>query len=106
MLALDWAQNKCYTVFPDGKVSICTEYDSLNHMGIIRIIDNGLGLEKQELENVRREMKQSRHPEQKLGLSNVYARLRIFFHGKADMEIDSIPGEKTEISIFLPYELL
>lgn len=89
----------------DGKVSICTEYDSSKHVGIIRIIDNGLGLEKQELEKVRREMKQSKHPEQKLGLSNVYARLRIFFHDKADMEIDSIPGEKTEISIFLPYEL-
>jgi len=88
----------------DGQVAIRTEYDSQNRLGIIRIIDNGIGLEKEELENVRREMKQSKHPEQKLGLSNVYARLHIFFHGRADMEVESIPGVETEISIFLPYE--
>ena len=60
-------------------------------------------MKQEELEQVRREMKQSKHPEQKLGLSNVYARLRIYFHGSADIEITSIPNVETKISIFLPF---
>lgn len=88
-----------------GQVTIRTEYDPENSRGIIRILDNGIGLKEDELENVRMEMKQSKHPEQKLGLSNVYARLRIFFHGAADMEIGSIPGVETEVTIFLPVVL-
>lgn len=87
----------------NGQVMIRTEYDSENSLGIIQIIDNGAGLKQEELEQVRREMKQSKHPEQKLGLSNVYARLRIFFQGRADMEITSIPKVETKISIFLPF---
>lgn len=87
----------------DGQITICTEYDPENNRGIVRIIDNGIGIEKAEMEKIRTEMKQSIHPEQKLGLSNVYARLCIFFHDRADMEIESVPGIKTEISIFLPY---
>lgn len=86
----------------DGQVTIRTVYDSEHNLGIIQIIDNGIGLEPEELEQVRTEMKSSKHPEQKLGLSNVCARLRIFFHGRADMDIKSIPGVETEISIFLP----
>ena len=87
----------------NGHVTIRTEYDPENSLGIIRIIDNGAGLKQEELEQVRREMKQSKHPEQKLGLSNVYARLRIYFHGSADIEITSIPNVETKISIFLPF---
>lgn len=86
----------------DGHVTIRTEYDPENETGIIRITDNGVGLEPEELERVRTEMRQSEHPEQKLGLSNVYARLRIFFHGRAEMEIESVPGVETEITMVLP----
>ena len=86
----------------DGYITIKTEYDSERQTGTIRIIDNGVGLKQEELEQVRREMRQSEHSEQRLGLSNVYTRLQIFFHGRAQMEIKSVPGVGTEITMALP----
>lgn len=86
----------------DAMVLIRTEYDAENNLGIIRIIDNGVGMTKEKLQSVLAEMKHSSHPEQKIGLSNVYARLHIFFYGRASMEINSIPKIKTEITISLP----
>ncbi|MCI9048000.1 MAG: histidine kinase [Hungatella sp.] len=88
-----------------GQVTIRTQYDAERGLGIISILDNGAGIGPEDLEHVRREMKESSHPEQKLGLSNVYARLRIFFHNTADMEITSIPNVETEVSIFLPWKI-
>ena len=86
----------------DGYITIKTEYDSERQTGTIRIIDNGVGLKQEELEQIRREMRQSEHSEQRLGLSNVYTRLQIFFHGRAQMEIKSVPGVGTEITMALP----
>ena len=89
----------------DASVTICTQYDSAAGAGLIRIIDNGIGLTQEQLEKVREEMKKSDHADQKIGLSNVYARLHIFFYGKASMEIYSIPNVKTEVVLSLPCSL-
>lgn len=86
----------------DALIIIRTEYDPELDRGIIRIIDNGVGMTAETLQTVLAEMKHSTHPEQKIGLSNVYARLHIFFDGRAHMEVQSIPEIKTEITIFLP----
>lgn len=89
----------------DAFIIIRTEYDLKQKMGTIRIIDNGVGMEPILLEKVCMEMKQSQNAEQKIGLSNVYARLGIFFCGKAQMEIYSTPYVKTEVIIRLPCTL-
>ncbi len=86
----------------DASVTIRTQYDSSRDIGIIRIIDNGIGLTQEQLQKVREEMKQIENADQKIGLSNVYSRLHIFFYGKADMEIYSIPQIKTEVVLSLP----
>lgn len=86
----------------DGYVQIRTEYDELKNRGIIRIQDNGLGMNQEELKKVYIEMNEPKNAEQKLGLSNVCTRLQIFFHGKAEIAIKSIPKVETEITIFLP----
>ena len=48
------------------------------------------------------EMKHSNHPGRTIGLSNVYARLNIFFYNQASIDIQSIPEIKTEITLSLP----
>lgn len=86
----------------DGQVTIRTEYDSEKNQGIIRITDNGVGMEEEELKQIREEMRQQKNAEQKLGLSNVCARLRIFFRDRANVEIRSGPDRGTQIAIVLP----
>ena len=86
----------------DASVTIRTEYDPENDRGLIQIEDNGEGMTEEKLREVLYEMKHSTHPEQKIGLSNVYARLDTFFCGQASMEISSVPNVKTVITISLP----
>ncbi|MCI7813238.1 MAG: histidine kinase [Lachnospiraceae bacterium] len=86
-------------------VIIRTEYDDSRNLGIIRVIDNGIGMEKEQLEKVCADMKEPSNAEQKIGLSNVYTRLHIFFYGKATMEIRSVPNVETEVTIFIPCSL-
>lgn len=86
----------------DGQVTISTEFDSRRNLGIVRIRDNGVGMDEEELNHIRAEMRQQKNAEQKLGLANVWARLKIFFHQKAEIEIQSAPGRGTEIAIALP----
>ena len=86
----------------DAFIAIRTEYDQESNKGIIQIVDNGEGMTEEKREEVLYDMKHSNHPEQKIGLSNVYARLATFFGGEASIEISSIPNVKTVVTISLP----
>lgn len=87
-----------------GEITIRTIYDSQNHRGIIRITDNGEGILPEKLSSVTEQMKSSEEPTGKIGLSNVYLRLQLFFNGKADIQIESVPKKQTDISIMIPVE--
>lgn len=87
-----------------GKIFIQTIYDPDHHQGIIRIADNGEGISPEKLETVIGRMKSSTEATGKIGLSNVYLRLQLFFNQKAKIEIASIPKEQTSISIIIPVE--
>lgn len=86
----------------DAVIEIHTEYDAVQNRGIIRIIDNGVGMTEEKRQAVITEMKHSNHPGRTIGLSNVYARLNIFFYNQASIDIQSIPEIKTEITLSLP----
>ncbi len=83
-------------------IRICTRYDARRRRGIIIISDNGIGMDKETLATVRREVEQTERPGQKIGLGNVYLRLMIFFSHKAQMKVFSSPETGTRIVISLP----
>ena len=52
---------------------------------------------------MRREMRENDQIDRKIGLSNVYHRLMIFFNYRAEMEIYSEQERGTRIEIAMPY---
>lgn len=68
---------------------------------IIRVHDNGKGIDQQTLEMLRQGQEFIGHTTG-LGLQNVKERLRIFFGSEDILWIDSIPGQGTTIELRLP----
>lgn len=75
---------------------------------VIRIVDNGTGFDPEALEEFERFKHKSDttfyEPAggRKVGLKNVYLRLRILFGDKLDFAIRSVEGEGTAITIRFP----
>lgn len=88
-----------------ARILIRTRYLEQKKKGMISVVDNGLGMDKQKLEQVREKLAQAEGREvpcQEIGLENVYMRLKKFFMGEAQMEIYSVPRQETEIRILIP----
>lgn len=85
-----------------GKIFIETEYLSDKNMGRISIIDNGEGMDEETLKKIDSQMRSLRTGTGKIGLSNVFFRLSIFFDRRADIVLSSVPHVRTEIAIFVP----
>jgi two-component system sensor histidine kinase YesM len=81
-----------------------------NNSITIEVSDNGIGMDKETVARVNLEI-QTRVDQQLdyqqsqcgVGLRNVYQRLRLFYHEKARMTIQSSPMKGTTVSIYLPY---
>lgn len=86
----------------DGIIRIVTSVDNTSRTVQICISDNGVGMNKKQIQEVYHEMRESKTPECKIGLGNVYYRLQYFFNGQADILISSIPNQSTEFTIVLP----
>ncbi|MBA4496477.1 sensor histidine kinase [Paenactinomyces guangxiensis] len=80
------------------KVSVC---DQAN-VAVIR--DNGVGIAEEEQRRLLLPAKQSKQGENfnKVGLSNVYDRLRLQFGASADLKIKSSPNQGTEVRVVWP----
>lgn len=71
----------------------------------LEVADNGVGMEKEELESLRREIqKPCQETEQGFGLANVNERIRMNFGAEYGMTIDSEKGKGTRVKIILPAE--
>ena len=69
----------------------------------VRVKDNGCGIPPERLEDIRRAMeKDAGRAEKYFALVNVAARLRSRYGGRASIEMDSRPGEGTEVVIRVP----
>lgn len=69
---------------------------------LLRVSDNGAGMDKARLEQVRRAVKLPEERGNKIGLSNIRARL-YYLYGSADgMTIQSALGQGTTITILFP----
>ena len=74
-------------------------------MGIVEIKDNGVGMDADRLQKLKREMKENQETG-KIGLSNIYMRVRIFYEDQGDVQIYSTEGEGTTVRICLPVKEL
>lgn len=85
----------------DAVITIRTRYEADRNRGIIEIEDNGVGIDEHRLQKVRQEMKVNQETN-KIGLSNIYMRLHIFYENEADMQIYSTQEKGTKVCICLP----
>lgn len=68
----------------------------------IDIIDNGLGMTEEEVENLLKNVKKNKTKGSGIGLKNVNERIKIYFGDKYGLEIYSEPDEGTTIRIKMP----
>lgn len=68
----------------------------------IEVRDDGIGIEKEQLEMIRRELDSSNEIEDHIGLCNVAVRLRLL-GGKSGLSIDSEIGKGTCVTLLMPF---
>ncbi len=68
--------------------------------------DNGCGIEEEKLLEIQKRISEesSYDDTQGIGLVNVIWRMRVYFHGRIETEIESKPNVKTRIVIRFPYQ--
>lgn len=91
------------TYTENGRIWIRTRYDEKNKAGVITISDNGEGISERRIREIQEELKSQKMQQEKVGVANVYMRIQLMYDQKAQMHISSIPREKTEIQLILPY---
>lgn len=88
-----------------ARILIRTRYLEEERRGMISVVDNGMGMEPQQLARVRENLDSVEIGGascEQIGLENVYMRLKNFFEGDARMELYSVPNQETEIRILIP----
>ena len=70
----------------------------------IVILDNGVGMSSEKLEEVRNKIFESVNIQEQdsIGLANVFKRLRLFFDDEVQIDIDSEEEKFTKIQIVIP----
>ena len=88
-----------------GKITVTGELK--NDKIYIYVRDNGVGMEPEELEKLRREIQRPcKETEKGFGLANVNERIRMNFSKEYGMQIDSVKGEGTLVTVVIPAEQL
>ncbi|MCB2340315.1 cache domain-containing sensor histidine kinase [Clostridium estertheticum] len=70
----------------------------------LEVRDTGTGIRKEQLDNIRRSLKESENISEHTGLYNIHRRLVLLYGGKYGIEIESIFGEGTNVKLTIPYE--
>ena len=99
-------ENSFFHGFPSGEegrieIFIKEENDNVN----IRIIDNGVGIEQEKLEDMQMIKKSSSKGLSGIGINNVNDRIKLIYGNDYGIEIRSKLGKGTEIVISLPKQL-
>ena len=86
--------------YTDGRVEISLQHDEPDL--IIRITDNGMGIQRQELEELRQILQSPTSSGKSFGLWNVAQRMRMYYGCQYTISIDSEFGEYTSVSLRIP----
>lgn len=69
----------------------------------VSVEDNGIGMPQETLEEIRHCVQEGTMDTQHIGISNIVNRLRIYYHGEAEIAIDCAPEGGTRIVMQIPY---
>ncbi|MFP4383449.1 MAG: sensor histidine kinase [Spirochaetia bacterium] len=89
---------------PKGRGLITLTCEISNEFLMIHVVDNGVGIPKDKLVDIRRQITAMDGKDVFIGLTNAAVRLHMYYEGKAVMEIDSVEHEHTMVSIRIPFE--
>ena len=81
------------------KISIWEKDNNLH----VRITDNAVGIDRDNLEKLREKIKNDDHAAKHIGLSNVAKRLLLLYGKQAGFTIQSKKGHGTSIHLYFPY---
>ena len=70
----------------------------------ISVWDNGTGIEKERLEQIRQSLETGKSLTKSFGVLNINQRLKLMYGEKYNMKIDSVEGEYTQFILALPLE--
>lgn len=70
----------------------------------ISVWDNGTGIEKERLEQIRQSLETGKSLTKSFGVLNINQRLKLMYGEKYNMKIDSVEGEYTQFILSLPLE--
>lgn len=87
----------------DAKILIRTSWHGPENLGYITVEDNGDGMDEETLREVEKNMRAYQGQSPKIGLGNVYLRLKMFFEGSAQVCIESTAGKGTRVTLMLPW---
>ncbi len=92
---------------PNGEkcqIHISAVFDEQKEKLRISVTDNGAGMTRERLEQVRRSLETGERITKSFGVLNVNQRLKLLYGERYYMEIDSVEGEGTRFTLYLPKE--
>lgn len=85
-------------LWKDGKIDI--EIEDREEEILLKVEDNGQGMEEEKLKKIREELSQPFEPgRHTIGLHGVASRIKMFFKEKAAIQLNSISGQGTQVLI-------
>lgn len=88
----------------NAEIKIETRYESASRTVSLIIQDNGEGMSPSALDHVLNQMYTYTTQNAKIGLGNVYLRLKMFFKDRVRMNIESTEGQGTAVTIEIQYK--
>ena len=86
--------------FTDGLIEICLELEGSDV--IIRITDDGMGMDELELDILRKNLISNTPPASSFALWNINQRIRMYYGEQYALQVESEYGEYTTVSLRIP----
>lgn len=83
-------------------IQVSITVDEQDQILKICVYDNGAGIDASRLDQLRKSLKSGKSVTESFGVFNINQRLKLLYGGKFHMEIDSIQGEYTQFTLYLP----
>lgn len=87
---------------PSGRkctIMIQTQYNEETDSCVICVSDNGRGISKERLEQIRESLKNETSLTKSFGLLNIYQRMKLLYGDRFSMLVDSVEGEFTKFTL-------
>ncbi|NQX66948.1 histidine kinase [Paenibacillus alba] len=101
-------ENSCkhglQSVKGNRRIRISVERAEMNML--MKVEDNGIGMNNEKLDEIVQSLFKGEDNGKNIGLRNVYRRLNLFYAERSLFHIESVPFEKTSVTIQIPLSLI